>query len=284
MAALIAVAALSVAAPPAFAQGNETNQANVTDPVSNTENAADPVRDPTRAQPVADDDGTAKPEVSPDVYNKMFKILFAVFAIAVVLESALALVFNWRPFLKYFDGRGVKSLISLALGWAVAASLDLDVVQRLYAAMLGTADKTFPLGEFVTGLVLAGGSAGVHNIMRALGFRQTDRREEVIQRPEKTEAWLAVRLKRKDAKGPVQVFVARNGGEGRLVGTITGDKPPPRAFAWAFTDSTRFPTVAGFPVAKDDKVEVILKAGDKEAKWGPYTVGPGAIIDFELTL
>lgn len=49
-----------------------------------------------------------------NVYGGSAKALFALFAIAIVLESGLALIFTWRPFLTTFNSRAVKPLVSLA--------------------------------------------------------------------------------------------------------------------------------------------------------------------------
>ena len=234
----------------------------------------------------------ASQTIDPKVYGEMFRILFAVFTIAVVLESALAVIFNWRLFLVYFDSRGAKTVISVVAGIVVAASLGLDVIDRLYKAMFSTGSAGLGVfGYAVTGLVLAGGSAGVNNILKALGFRSVRSEDEKEPKPRKTEAWLAVRLKRAlSEKRPVQVFLTRDNEGERLIGTITGTKSP-SFLPLLRTNPLRFPPVAGFPVPADSLVTVELRdpslpteQSGTEAIWGPYRVSGGAIIDFELTL
>lgn len=229
-------------------------------------------------------------QIDPAVYGEMFKILFAVFTIAVVLESALAVIFNWRLFLVYFDSRGTKTIVSVLAGVLVATSLHLDIIDRLYKAMYPGGSGLGPFGYFLTGLVLAGGSAGVNNILKTLGFRSLQTAEAKQPKPRTKEAWLAVRLKRiRSEKTPVQVFLTRDNDGERLIGTIMGTRAP-SIFARLRTNPMRYPNVAGFAVPADSLVTVQLRdptlpAGeDVSEPWGPYRIGEGAIIDFELTL
>ncbi|MDR6670223.1 hypothetical protein [Rhizobium sp. 1399] len=220
----------------------------------------------------------------------MFKILFVVFSIAVVLESALAVIFNWRLFLAYFDARGTKTIVSVVVGILVAWSLQLDLIDRLYKAMYSSGIALGPFGYVLTGLVLAGGSSGVNNILKALGFRSLQSEETKQPRPRPSEAWLAVVLVRKNStKAPVQVFLtADNEGE-RLIGTIKGTKVP-RFLARLRTNPMRYPTVAGFAVPADSIVTVKLRdptlpiGQNTSEDWGPYKIAGGAIIDFDLTV
>lgn len=175
-------------------------------------------------------------------------------------------------------------------GIVIAVSLQLDLIDRLYKAMYTNGAKLGPFGFVLTGLVLAGGSAGVNNILKALGFRSLQGDEVRLPRPRPTEAWLAVSLKRKKSiDGPVQVFLTRDNEGERLIGTITGMKAP-RILARLRTNPMRYPTVAGFPVPADSTVIVQLRdptlpsGQDKSDSWGPYTIAGGAIIDFDLVL
>jgi hypothetical protein len=228
--------------------------------------------------------------IDPAVYSEMFKVLFAVFTIALVLESALAVIFNWRLFLFYFDGRGTKTIVSVLAGVVVAVSLQLDVIDRLYKAMFVGSSNLGGFGYFLTGLVLAGGSAGVNNILKGLGFRSLQNEQAKLPRPKPTEAWLAVRLKRnRSQSGPVQVFLTQDDRGERLIGTISGTTAP-SFLPGLRTNPMRYPTVAGYAIPADSTVMVQLRdpalpAGqDLSEPWGPYTVAGGAIIDFDLEL
>lgn len=233
------------------------------------------------------------PELDRDVYAEVFRLLFILLALAVLLESGLAIIFNWRPFVRNFDGRGVRTVIAFFAALLIATGLNLDLIDRIYAA-LDPADVARnmlgPIGEVITALVLAGGSSGVNNIFQALGFRRIGRVEEVTPKPKPSEGWLAVRLHRQLAVGPVRVELQQGGaGPWLLIGTIKGNSPPPAAFAWAARDQTRFPTTGGYAVPQGVAVELRLIGTDfggitRTVPLGPLTLAGGAIIDLEVTL
>ena len=241
----------------------------------------------------ADDRPPPNPELDRDVYAQVFRLLFTILAVAVVLESGLAIIFNWRPFIRRFDGRGVRTVIAVFVAWLVASGLQLDLIDRLYAALdpgNRTDSRLGPVGEAITALVLAGGSAGVNNILQSLGFRRVGRAEEIAPRPKPTEAWLAVQLHREQAVGPVRVELQQGGsGNWLLIGTIKGTRPPPAAFAWALRDESRFPTTGGYAVPQIVAVEIRLSGKDSagsaiEKSSGPLTLAGGAIIDLDIKL
>jgi hypothetical protein len=250
----------------------------------------------------ARDDDRRNQDADESEYAAIFKSLFRVFVLAVLLESALALIFNWRPFIIYFDGRGVRTVISLALSWTVTWFLRLDLVEELYKAAHGP-DQVYDLqgvGIFITALVVAGGSAGVNNIFRALGFREVVRASDVVPRPPKERAWIAVRLKRASAVGPVEVLVRKDDGVPEVVGIIDGKRPPPPVLHWALRDPTRFPTAGGLALPggvaymvtirgrnqNGDPVPSVPADGSPPAGsvWGPAVIANGAIIDIQLEL
>ncbi|HEX8572493.1 MAG TPA: hypothetical protein VF759_07065 [Allosphingosinicella sp.] len=289
------------AAANAVANAADNAADNVADNVTanGADNAADPVGngagDATGNNGAGNsaDEPPPNPEVDKEVYAQVFRLLFIIFALAVVLESGLAVIFNWRPFLRRFDGRGVRTVIAFFAALLIAGGLDLDLIERLYAA-LDADDRANndlgPVGEVITALVLAGGSSGVNNIFQALGFRRVGRAEEVVRRPKRTEGWLAVRLHRADAVGPVRVEL-KKGTEGAwlLIGAITGERRPPAAFAWAVRDETRFPTTGGYSLPENVEVELKLTGVDEDG--GPLTwtsgkllLAGGAIIDLDAKL
>jgi hypothetical protein len=231
----------------------------------------------------------------PGVYAKMFRTLFIVFVLAVVLESALALIFNWRPFLLHFDGRGVRSVVSFVLALLIAVALHLDVIRQLYNAWTGTNGRydLDGVGYVLTALVIAGGSAGVNNLLRALGFRSMAAREDVRPKPPKDHAWLAVRVLRRGERAeiatPVSVFIQKDGGKEELVGMISGVRSPTGLLRMFLTDKARFPTVGGFTLDGGETYAVRVEGKDKNGAvhstaWGRYAIAKGAIVDLELEL
>ncbi|PLR26749.1 hypothetical protein SGCZBJ_08250 [Caulobacter zeae] len=224
-------------------------------------------------------------------YDTVFRILFGALAIAVVLESALAVIFNWRVFQNRFSGKSWRTPIAIAFGWSIATGLKFDIIGALYTAIYGTSvgkPELGLVGTFVTALVLAGGSAGVNNILKGLGFRQIGSGDGPAPKPAKTEAWLSVTLQRREAVGPVQVLVD-DGQQTVLVGMISGVKPPPEWVTDFVANKVRFPSYGGHSLALGKTYTVSLsgvdKAGNAISKtWTPFTPGAGAIIDVVLTL
>ncbi len=245
------------------------------------------------ADAVQDDDGSD----SGVGFNlaAMGKALFAAFIMAVVLESALALIFNWRPFVRTFDGRGVKSVIALAASLAFVRYTDLDLLSIFEKAMDGSTepqrvDEAW-FGSVLTAMVVAGGSAGVNRLLVALGFRSVLRAEEVVPKPPKDRAWISARLERSspNESGTVRVMLKEGSGDFRLIGQISGSARPPGFLRWALQDRTRFPTLAGYSLVGDRTYELELRSDEKSAvttvaRWGPVMVASGAIVDLQFNV
>jgi len=58
------------------------------------------------------------PQVQPtltsgDLFTPSFKALFVLFILAVVLESGLAVIFNWKQFFTTFDTKATKPLVAI---------------------------------------------------------------------------------------------------------------------------------------------------------------------------
>ncbi len=144
-----------------------------------------PVAAPAPAPAPAAAAATAPAKDTPDhagLTDRSLRAILKLFVLAVVLESALALLFNWRPFLMTFDGRGVKSLISFAASLGLVFTFGIDVVGDLMADFSATAQATV-FSQIVTAMVIAGGSSGVNNLLRSLGFRPVTRAEDLAPKP-----------------------------------------------------------------------------------------------------
>ena len=296
-AAVGAVLILALVGPAALAQSPPATPPST--PVEEQKAAPAPAETQQAEPAVSDEEPGTTVNTDPDkdatpggakVYDALSKTLFIALALALVLESALAVVFNWRPFLLYFDGRGIRTLISFGFGLTIAMSLGFDLVARLYEGvqttpLLRPAD---PVGYFLTALVLAGGSASVNTIFKGLGLRTVGTRDDVAPKPPPEQAWIAVSLNRKNAVGPVEVFVTDVSGVATLVGMITGNAHPPGLLRWLVRDDMRFPTAGGHALAGDADYAVSIAGKDRNGKpltdsWGPFHIGKGAIIDLTLT-
>jgi hypothetical protein len=225
--------------------------------------------------------------VTGDVFMPSFKAVFELFILAVILESALAVVFNWKLFVTTLDTKATKPIIAVAVASLFVFTFHLDITTTLVNLYTGTSFPPGPGGQLLTALVIAGGSSGVNNLLQALGFRSVQQAPPPPAKPAPTEAWLAVGLRRQNAVGPVNV-IAGPADSPKLIGVITG--PGPR-FSWLrffVQDSARFPRSGGHSLTPGE-YKVWLEGRDsagkpaKSAEWGPYTIAAGSIVDVELT-
>lgn len=233
-----------------------------------------------------------------DVYTKSLRALTMLFVVAVLLENAFAIIFNWRIFLTYFSLRGVKTPIMIIVSFIIVTLFDLDILAALinaYQAPPGNASGF--MSSFVTALILAGGSAGVHNIMSTLGYRDQRTVEEVEKRPPGNAAWLAVTVTLKTGTvGPA--IVHRGGpmpprGDGTdplpIAGTVSFRRPS--VLALMLRNNNRFPQNGGYTLQPNQLYEVWVTAETDQgaivkvqAGGGPLVLAPGAIVNLSVTL
>lgn len=114
--------------------------------------------------------------------TKVINVLFLVLALSLVFESAMSVLFDWRIFIRYFEGRGVKTPLIIAVAFLVFLNYDLDIVAELLRGFPGIhaqniGDATLP-GQILTALLIAGGSGGVFRIFARLGIRSPEEREQ----------------------------------------------------------------------------------------------------------
>ncbi|UCV05676.1 hypothetical protein [Dechloromonas denitrificans] len=232
--------------------------------------------------------GQSSPEKPPGSYDKAAKVLFVAFTIALFLESALAAIFNWRPFVQTFV-RGTRTVVAFAVSLLlVLIEPRLDVFSKLVGAMFEPPqDPDLGLvGTVLSALMFAGGSSGINTLLVALGFRSMRTPESVVARPKPTEAWISVRLGQKPevpARVMMKTDTVANATE-QVIGIIDGSSP---RFAWLryfVRDKGRFPTSGGFPVlgglSYTFTVETVRNGkATVLGPWGPFPIAAGAIID-----
>ncbi len=224
-------------------------------------------------------------------------ILLEMFVLAVLLESALALIFNWRPFIYFFDSRGVKTVVSLLVAALLINAVEFNGVGELllaYNPALSPNALKDPLTYFLTAVIFAGGSSGVNNIFVALGLRSKPDPQAVTPKPPPTEAWLSVRLVRRHAKGVVLVQLGLTPAPGVALptaGFISGAWSPPGLLRFFVRDQTRFPTAGGYVVQPGVPITLQLEGADKDNPLQrraslPLTesYAPGAIVDYVVEL
>lgn len=116
--------------------------------------------------------------------TRIFNVLFLVLALSLVFESAMSVIFDWRLFIRYFEGRGVKTPLIVAVAFLVFLNYDLDIVAELlrgFPQISGTIGDTSLPGQLLTALLIAGGSSGVFRIFARLGIRSPEERDKKAQ-------------------------------------------------------------------------------------------------------
>lgn len=245
--------------------------------------------------------------LSDVVYSTSLSALTMLFVVALLLESAFSTIFNWRVFLTYFSARGVKTIIMIVVSFIVVYVFNFDVIASLIAAFKlpeqlpgGTtkdaelaklvAQESKPVSKFITSLILAGGSAGIYNLMVALGFR-SPREAEVDPKPPAGQAWVAVRVKRVNAVGPVNVVVAEQAQMPtdllQIAGSIRFTRPSLKELLLRNVD--RFPQNGGYVVAPNKAYIIKVEGRDERgtgisALGGTYAFAERAIVDFDIEL
>lgn len=227
---------------------------------------------------------------SDEAYPEAFKALFLLFVLAIVLESALAILFNWRPFVEAFNSRAVKPVVSLAFAIALVHMFKIDLLTSLAKLINPNVPALDDTGRILTAMVIAGGSAAINNLMVGLGFRQARTPEMVTPTPPAGKGWISVSIIRSNKiKGPVTVAIGvANAGQVAVVASLEKSTTP--TYRYFFRDRGRFPSSGGYAVAKGDNVTVKVSAlkadgsGALEKTWGPNIIAEGAIIDLTFTM
>lgn len=258
--------------------------------------------------------GIRNVDVNAAITGPSFNALIMIFVLATVLENALAVLFNWRLFLAYFDRRGIKTLVTVASALLLVNAFGIDIVAALVTSYKSGgatgASEPHAASLFVTALTLAGGSAGVNSLFRGLGWRPVNPAAELETQPNKDEAWLAIKLKRANARGPVQVrllgpvSVATGGAAPAGAAQADGASQPAPTAAIAgimstsrpglgsllFRNPDRFPQNGGYRLEANKLYElsVIGRNADGDEIFGleneKLILAPRAIVDIDVTL
>jgi hypothetical protein len=251
------------------------------------------------AQPASDD---------PTTIGKASRLLFAMLVLAIILEAAFSVIFNWRVFLEFFDGRGVRTVVMFVAACLIVSGFHADFVASLLQVYGINATSTLET-TVLTALVLAGGSASVNTLMVALNLRENRKVEDVRPKPPPTKAWVAIKIGRAATTISIELLqevkpLADEATSQRLVGIVTGDNIWMRLGKYFWRDVSRLPRSGGMEVDPDKSYTFILRGrtstGDKFCdlsgrsltKIGDtfdpapqsYAFAAGSVVDFEVTL
>ncbi|MGE8186027.1 hypothetical protein [Pseudomonas sp. NPDC086278] len=249
-----------------------------------------PTVSPVAAAHANSPDNSDRP-LSVGDFSTSASTLLKLFVLAALLESAMAIVFNWRPFLMLFDGRGMKTPCMLLMALLMVYWLNVDVVQTLAAQYkfpaMDPQDKWF--ADLLTAMVIAGGSAGVNKLLVALGYRTVLKVDDIKPRPAPTTAWISVAwVKDKSRQGIDTVNVEiTNGSAFAVVGLLNHSSSRNPLMRLFVRDFGRFPHSGGWEVPVNVPLSICLVAANDPTKTSaPWsgTLSPGAMVDIELRL
>jgi hypothetical protein len=220
-------------------------------------------------------------------------VLFAALVLAILLETALATLFTWPVFLAKINRRNARMPIALLVGIVIAWGMNFDLVSRV-SATLSKDPMHLPswLGILITGLILAGGSAGIRNVMASLGLVTPPQRLDPPPAPPENKAWISVSADRRNPETPLGVLFTVTDAAGattgpEYAGIIAANARPPRGvFKLFVTNRARYPQVAGHAVDVGKKYKIQLRDENSLAilkTWPDCAFASGAIVDFEYS-
>lgn len=100
-------------------------------------------------------------------WDRLGEVLSTVVVLSILLERALAIVFEHRQFIPWLDKNGMKMPIAFVTSLIVCVFWKFDAL-----SMIVLRDSTHPLGYVITAAVIAGGSKGSVKLFRdVLGWR-----------------------------------------------------------------------------------------------------------------
>jgi hypothetical protein len=138
-------------------------------------------------------------------------------------------IFNWRLFLRFGEGRGIKTPIAIIAAWIFIDQFNFDAVAQLMQAFDSTPGKfgNSTGGKFITSLIVAGGSAGIFSLFEKLGIRNPLRNRETAEQM-RSRASLKITVKRVKAKQDAIVSVHLGD---KIIGSIDKGK---NQIGWGF--------------------------------------------------
>jgi hypothetical protein len=146
------------------------------------------------------------------------------------------------------------------------------------------------LSVTLSAMVIAGGSQGVHDILKRLGLRSPIPEGDSTPPLKEDQAWLALRIKRMNAVGDIQIILSETGkpAENALVGSVAETGLWKRLTEVLGFAHLRFPRTGGRVVKVGVTYDLKLQYVDKEGKsdlhpMGSYAFAPRAIVDLDLT-
>ena len=205
------------------------------------------------------------PSTAPEVLAKAFTILMTAFVVALLLEQAFALLFNWRLFLELAVGKAWRTPIMFIAAYALSRQMGMDLITELADAYDPVhVHKNNWLTQALTAAILAGGSVGVNHLLTSLGFR-SQVRPDMAKTLDITQAWLSITVlgNSDGVKICIDEDPAPAAHVPTLAGTVGAASIATRLKDLFFPNSSRFPRAGGYLLSttKAYRIYAITKTG-----------------------
>ncbi len=223
--------------------------------------------------------------------EKLSPVLVQLLAVVLVLESALAALFQWRVYRMAFNARALKTPIMFVVGLLIVMVAQYNPMDQILSAVAGAATGDGQGRSALTGLlsamILAGGSAGVFALFSRLGLRSpVTAVEQQAAKLNADQAWLSIRVKGAPEGSPIQIGIEElsapdsekmhyafdHVGLPPFAGTIDPRDWWDRAAASFSADAQRFPSYGGRKVAagKQYRIMATWQEGGRMEKFGVF--------------
>lgn len=206
------------------------------------------------------------PGLPAPLADRLISELVGLLLVATIMESALSTLFNWRLYREFFNGRSVKTVVMIGFGFAVVKTFEYDIFQRIVTFAGGRGETGF-WSSILSALVLAGGSAAIFELFKALGLRAPIDPTAERPQPPQDKAWFSVRVVPKRVIGPVRIHVEKVAAPTQaeqdtpaIAGVLTRRKFRERFKGVFLADPMRFPSYGGRTV-EAGQVQRIVATG-----------------------
>jgi hypothetical protein len=229
---------------------------------------------------------------SPSDWDKLSGVLLQLLAVVLVVESALAALFQWRVYRMAFNARALKTPIMFTVGLLIVLLAGYDPMDQVLRAVTGTATTSWwgrsILTSGLSGMIIAGGSAGIFALLTRLGLRTPENAAEQAEQSKlgSDQAWLSIRATGAPDGTPIQIGIQElndpdterrayffdHAKQPPLAGTIDSRGWWERASASFTADAQRFPNYGGRKVTagKHYRITATWQDGDRMTSVGVF--------------
>ncbi|MEM8837569.1 MAG: hypothetical protein AAGE89_05715 [Pseudomonadota bacterium] len=202
--------------------------------------------------------------------------LLLLLTIAIFLEAALSVLFNWRFFQERYEGRGYKTPIAVFVSFIIVYSFNIDVLKAVLNefGLSDSRERSSWLTQAVTAFILAGGSSLIFQLFEIFGLRAPGRRADEM-RELTNRASVKVKVNRGSVPSDAQILIYAND---EIIGDIAAGET---------RSHSRSTFVPGYPIEPGKKTIklVAVRPGERPSSAeveGEFTFAPRAHVTVDL--